>query len=257
MSSPENEVIKAVGKEVYIDSIQPLARHVGVVLGHVGKSLEILSYPLQGINWSVEESKKYLVRKLSKKLQGAEPTDLLTPNPYKLKTDLECYLSICDNETLREMFAELIAASFLNKHQQYAHPSHVAIMQQLAPFEARMLSQIEEVCPTLVLFDGYVDNYEDLAYEFNDPCYSLFANKLIDFKLIDDIYCREAEVAWNNLKRLQILEVSHTPGSEYDEVRAIDNEIIPAQFRTYNHVKIAISDLGYGFLECTGVIKDT
>ena len=59
MSNMENEVIKALGKEIYSDIFQPLAKSAGKILGDVGQTFELLS-PVPAVNCALKKARDWL-----------------------------------------------------------------------------------------------------------------------------------------------------------------------------------------------------
>ncbi|WP_054704783.1 DUF4393 domain-containing protein [Bacillus sp. JCM 19041] len=72
------------------------------------------------------------------------PLDKITePELYIVGPTLEASKFYFENETLRELFANLIAASVNSDLHKRAHPSFVEIIKQLSSDEALMLKQMD------------------------------------------------------------------------------------------------------------------
>ncbi|ENB2048157.1 Abi-alpha family protein [Vibrio sp. Vb1337] len=257
MSNPENEVIKAVGTDIYQDTLQPFAKHIGNVLGDAGQLIELLS-PISGVNYGLKGARDWLKEKLVKDLSCVDKDDLILPNPVRLKNSLEGFYAVCDDETLKLMFAELISGAFQKSHQESAHPSHIAILQQLSPFEANLLKLIVESSLSInSIFNGYLEHKDiDAHYgNYGDPMFGVFIEQLAENKVINnEVSDGELEVAWNNLKRLEIIQVISTTEAHFQNQRAQNNEIIPAHLDYSYNIRIGLSGLGHDLLVSCGVL---
>ena len=58
-----------------------------------------------------------------------------------------------NSEELRNMYANLLAASMLKDEKENAHPSFVEIIKQLSPDEAKLLKKISESGDAYPLID--------------------------------------------------------------------------------------------------------
>ena len=257
MSNPENEVIKAVGKDIYQDTLQPLAKHIGNVLGDAGELIELLS-PISGVNYGLKGARNWLKDKLIKDLSSVDKDDLIFPNPVRLKHSLEGFYAVCDDETLKLMFAELITGAFQKSHQEFAHPSHVAILQQLSPFEASLLKSIVESPLSIsFIFNGYLEQKDIDAHfgNYGDPMVGIFIEQLSKYKVVSsEVSDTELEIAWNNLKRLEIIRGIYTTEANFQNQRAQNNEIVPANLDYSYNINIGLSMLGESFLISCGVL---
>ena len=257
MSSPENEVIKAVGKDIYQDTFQPFAKHIGNVLGDTGELIELLS-PIAGVNYGLKGARNWLKDKLIRDLSSVDNNDLICPNPVRLKHSLEGFYAVCDDETLKLMFAELISGAFQKSHQEFAHPSHVAILQQLSPFEAGLLKSIvDSELSISFIFNGYLEQKDMEAHlgNYGDPMVGIFIEQLYKHKVVSsEVSDIELEAAWSNLKRLEIIRGVYTTEAAFQDQRAQDNEIVPAHLEYAYNINIGLSMLGENFLISCGVL---
>lgn len=257
MSDPENEVIKAVGKDVYHDTLQPFAKHIGNVLGDAGQLIELLS-PISGMNYGLKGARNWLKDKLIKDLSSVDEADLVLPNPVRLKHSLEGFYAACDDETLKLMFAELIAGAFQRSRQKFAHPSYVSILEQLSPFEAGLLKSIVESPLSIsFIFEGYLEQKDVDAYmaNYGDPMVGIFIEQLLNNKVVSsEVSDTDLEIAWSNLKRLEIIRAVSTTEAYFQDQRARNNEIVPAHLDYSHHINIGLSVLGENLLISCGVL---
>ncbi|AGQ92257.1 DUF4393 domain-containing protein [Vibrio parahaemolyticus] len=260
MSNPENEVIKAVGKDIYQDTLQPFAKHIGNVLGDAGQLIELLS-PISGLNYGLKSARNWLKDKLIKDLSSVDEGDLILPNPVRLKHSLEGFYAVCDDEALKLMFAELISGAFQKSHQKLSHPSHVAILQQLSPFEASLLKSIVNSSLSIsFIFHGYLEQEEmdEHMGNYGDPMAGIFIDQLFKYKIVSsEVSDFDIEIAWNNLKRLEIIRAVSTTEANFLDQRAQNDEIIPAHLDYSYNISIGLSTLGESFLISCGVLGDT
>lgn len=211
---------------IYPDLIQPAAKEIGAALGTVAKSVHLALAPISVMIWSYETIKDFVSNNVSERLKNVVPENIKTPNPAVAGPTLEALKYTGHEETLREMYANLLANALDRNTKNDAHPSFVEIIKQLSPEEAKLLKFLSErenypnVCsysgdsltqtkhwntPPKDYGRGIVSN--QVKNEFLNVC-SEFDNK-IDLK-----------TALDNLLRLQLLEVeSNTSQSIKNDIR--------------------------------------
>lgn len=178
----ENEILIEVGKELarlsYKDIgehiVKPTAKVVGTIPDVINRLLVPVHQWIEEGKYNLEKTKKILAIKL----ENIKPENLVSPDSHIAVPALQ-YISYCmDNEELRDMYANLLAASMNKVVRNGVHPSFVEIIKQLCPDEAKILRHIaqQEGFPLLGIryenpktSDGFdiVKHFSDIGYKTN------------------------------------------------------------------------------------------
>lgn len=135
-------LVKAV--PVYEDMVQPVAKQLGKTLETVGKAINIALFPVSGLVWGFENIQVFLSTKLADRLKDVPPEDIITPKPNVAGPAIEALRFTGHEESLSDMYANLLAAAMDKSTAAGAHPAFVEIIKQLTPDEARVLSLFSE-----------------------------------------------------------------------------------------------------------------
>lgn len=130
-------IVEAV--PVYQDVVQPAAREVGTALQTVAKTLHILLAPVSGLVWGYDKIRDLVGEKVAQKLSEVPAEELRSPEPHVAGPALEALRYTGYQESLRDMYANLLATSIDTKTAQHAHPAFVEIIRQMSPDEALMV----------------------------------------------------------------------------------------------------------------------
>lgn len=130
-------IVKAV--PVYQDVVQPAAQQVGKGLETVAKTLHIALAPISVLVWGYDEIQNFVESKLSEKLKNVPKNRIQTPSPLLAGPLLESLRYVGHEETLCDLYANLLAASMDSKTAKNAHPGFVPILQSMSPDEAKIL----------------------------------------------------------------------------------------------------------------------
>lgn len=130
-------VVEAV--PIYQDALQPAAKEIGIALQTVAKTIHIVLAPVSALVWGYEQIKDFVSTKVAEKLKDVPPENIATPKPNVAGPALESLRYTGHEETLRDMYANLLAASMDTRTANGAHPAFVEIIRQLTPDEARIL----------------------------------------------------------------------------------------------------------------------
>lgn len=133
-------IVEAV--PVYQDVVQPAAREVGTALQTVAKTLHILLAPVSGLVWGYDRIKDFVGEKVAEKLQGVPNEQLRPPEPHVAGPALEALRYTGYQQSLREMYASLLATAIDLKTADRAHPAFVEIIRQMSPDEALMVKAL-------------------------------------------------------------------------------------------------------------------
>jgi hypothetical protein len=124
---------------IYQDALQPAAKEIGIALQTVAKTIHIALAPVSVLVWGFDHIKDFISTKVAEKLRNVPPENIVTPKPNVAGPALESLKYTGHEETLREMYANLLAASMDTRTANGAHPAFVEIIRQLTPDEARIL----------------------------------------------------------------------------------------------------------------------
>lgn len=127
----------------YEDLLQPTAKVVGKNLETVARLITVALTPLRAVVWGSERLETWLVPALAERLEGVPAERIITPSPLIAGPALEALRFAGTEETLRELYANLLATSMDRDRAHNAHPSFVEILKQLSPDEAKILSVLK------------------------------------------------------------------------------------------------------------------
>ena len=136
------EIATEVAKEVYNDAAKPAMQSTGGVLALIPRAINAALLPLH--NWiahreyQIEETKKLL----SIKLANVKPEEIVPPEPHVAIPALQAISYSMDNEEIRNMYANLLAASMTQTIKENVHPAYVEFIKQMSPDEARIVRHV-------------------------------------------------------------------------------------------------------------------
>lgn len=130
-------IVEAV--PVYEDAVQPAAKELGKGLETVMKTVNVCLAPLKALVWGYEQIEGFLQQNVAEKLSETPTEEIIEPKPHVAGPALEALRFTGYEESLRDLYANLLAASMDSRTASMAHPSFVEIIKQLTPDEARLL----------------------------------------------------------------------------------------------------------------------
>lgn len=135
------KAVKGIAEAVpiYQDLAQPAVQEVGKGLHTVAKTVHIVLAPVKALVWGYEQLENFVSTKVAEKLSETPKEDIIEPKLHIAGPALEALRFTGHEEVLRELYANLLAASMDVKTVSMAHPSLVEIIKQLTPDEARLL----------------------------------------------------------------------------------------------------------------------
>ncbi len=205
-------IVEAV--PVYQDLAQPAVRQLGKGLETIAKAILIALAPLEGAVWGYEQLKDFLSTKVAEKLSETPAEEIVTPKPHIAGPALDALRFTGHEESLRDLYANLLAASMDVKTASMAHPSFVEIIKQLTPDEARLLRffAAEDRLPVITVKAEWVDGSGEVDVRVN---FSVFGEQAA---------CEHPHLTpsyMDNLSRLGLIEIPDkfyaAPGV-YDEL---------------------------------------
>ncbi len=139
------EEVKAVAVEIYKDGLKPAVGEVGSTLGRV---VRLVLTPVNAALSVGQRAIESLGRRLELKLEHIPPEKLLEAAPATIAGPAVLQYALlgetAEAETLRDMFAELLAASVDRDRVSIVHPAFVTVLSQLTTDEAWMLESFSK-----------------------------------------------------------------------------------------------------------------
>lgn len=130
-------LVKAV--PIYDDAVQPAAKEIGKSLETVAKTVNVALAPLKALVWCYDQIEEFVLTDVSKKLKNTPEEEIVSPKPNIAGPALEALRYAGHEETLRDLYANLLASSMDAATAMLAHPSFVEMLKQITPDEARLL----------------------------------------------------------------------------------------------------------------------
>jgi hypothetical protein len=124
---------------IYQDLAQPAVKQVGKALETVGKAINVALAPVGALVWGYEKCQDFISTKVADRLKDVPPEDIITPKPNVAGPAIEALRYTGHEETLSDMYANLLAASMDKNTASGAHPAFVEIIKQLTPDEAKLV----------------------------------------------------------------------------------------------------------------------
>ena len=129
-------IVEAV--PIYQDVVQPAAKEIGTGLQTIAKTVHIALAPISGLVWGYDKIKEFVTTSVAKRLETIPREQIQTPLPQIAGPALEALKYTGHDESLREMFAKLLATAMDKRTAAEVHPSFVEIIKQLSSDEAKI-----------------------------------------------------------------------------------------------------------------------
>lgn len=149
---------------IYEDAVQPLAKETGKALGTVGKAVNVALAPISLVVWGYDQMQDFLENKVAEKLEKVPEDRITTPPPNVAGPAVEALKFTGQDETLQDMFANLIANSLDSKTALEAHPSFVDIIKSLSPDEGLIL-KVFASAQQFPMVDVKLNNKKDRGFQ--------------------------------------------------------------------------------------------
>lgn len=124
---------------IYDDAIQPAAKEIGKSLATVTKTINIALAPISALVWGYEKIQEFVQTRVSEKLKNTPEEKIITPDPAVVGPALEALKYTGNNETISELYANLIANSMDRDTVKKAHPGFVEIIKNMTADEGLIL----------------------------------------------------------------------------------------------------------------------
>ena len=178
--------------------LNPVARQVGHTFSLAWEAGPgVLNTWCEKIIYKRQLSFQSFKKEIKEAMSNIPPGDLQEPSISLLGPALEATSYYIEEETIRQMFASLIAASMDKRKNGQVHHSFVDVIKQMTPLDAKVLSKLDN--PTILL------HYQ--THDRNNP-----PNKVgitSDILLSDDFpeFDNDVSLSIGNLARLGFLEI--------------------------------------------------
>jgi hypothetical protein len=147
---------------IYQDLAQPAVKQVGKALETVGKAINVALAPVGALVWGYEKCQEFISTKVADRLKDVPPEDIITPKPNVAGPAIEALRYTGHEETLSDMYANLLAASMDKNSASGAHPAFVEIIKQLTPDEAKIVAlfDVKRPYPLLDIRSNFKEGLE-------------------------------------------------------------------------------------------------
>ena len=129
---------KALTPEVYKDIAKPALQEVGSV---AGRTVKALLSPIRGMLWGWEQIEMFVEEGVKKKFERIPEERRKSPEPEIAVPLLQALTYTAQNETLRDMYINLLANSMDSDKEKVVHPSFVEIIKQMNTLDAKVFEQ--------------------------------------------------------------------------------------------------------------------
>ena len=133
-----NEV-KTLTTEVYKDIAKPALQQVGSI---TGRTVKALLSPIRGLLWGWEQIEIFVERSIKQKFENIPEERRKTPEPEIAVPLLQALTYTAHNETLRQMYINLLANSMDKEKENVVHPSFVEIIKKMNTLDAKVFEKI-------------------------------------------------------------------------------------------------------------------
>lgn len=259
MNEIKNEIIKQsseVLSKSYDDLIHPSAKPIGQMLSYLPRTIRVWLSKWEKWIINGEESLRLTGEVLKDKLKDIPEERLCEPEPYVAIPAIQQIAYCCDSNELRELYANLLAASMNEDKKWKVHPGYVDIIKQLTPDEAKILKE----CPRS---SNQYKPLIDLKVKHigNETGESII---LRNYSIMDQ-FCETPQNISMYIENLNRLKIIHVPDDAYiTEDRfytpLIESERIYEEKNTnklkegdsfiINKKLFYVTDYGVGFIKC-------
>ena len=120
--------ISKLAPEVYKDLVKPAAREVGSV---TGRSAKALLSPVRAFLWGWEKIENLVIDGVNKRIESIPEERRKIPDPEIAVPLIQALSYTAQNETLREMYLNLLANSIDSSMEKSVHPSFVELIKRM------------------------------------------------------------------------------------------------------------------------------
>lgn len=129
------DVAVAIATEGYNDVAKPAMQEMGTT---AQRTVKMILAPLRGLLWCWERVEEMIDEGVSKRLKDVPTDNIKTPDPELAIPLMQSLSYTAQNETLREMFLNLLANSMNKDMDKNTHPSFVDMIGKMSTLDARV-----------------------------------------------------------------------------------------------------------------------
>jgi hypothetical protein len=127
--------------EIYKDLAKPATQEVGSV---AGRSVKALLSPVRAFLWGWEKIEKIVEEGINKRFEKIPEENRKTPDPEIAVPLMQALTYTAQNETLREMYLNLLANAMDSSKDKKVHPSFVELIKQMNSLDAKVFDKLSK-----------------------------------------------------------------------------------------------------------------
>jgi hypothetical protein len=141
--SAKNLAEKALGPaaEAFGTEVAPLGKKAGALTVRVG---DLLIRAMASLVYGMEKSADWIENAVSERLKDIPEEKIVAPTPRIAVPTLQALTYSLQDESIREMFANLLAADMNADTKERVHPAFVEMIREMTPGDARTLKVLSK-----------------------------------------------------------------------------------------------------------------
>lgn len=207
------DVVKSASEAIHTNIPETVKETDEVLSTVVGLFNNVVLYPIKMANLTFKYKLEKFEKDLQDKIKDVPEENLQIPPTMIAGPALEALRYAYDEESLREMYENLLASAMDNRKDSRTHPAFVEIIRQFSPLDAKIMSTIAEYkqlrCAEII----FAIKDTGMVYMHGMPKY--FSPELFSLGNPFDI-----SASITNLKRLGLVEVVDRGlnNTDYEEI---------------------------------------
>lgn len=149
------EVAKELAPVIYQDLAQKSVRTIGDT---AERSVKLVLSPLNGLLWGGEKIVNWIAQTIEPEFEKIPFDKRQPPAPEIAVPLIQAMYYSANNEELRTMYAKLLLTSMNADISYDAHPSFVAIIQQMDSLDALLFKKLSHSKPTKAINPSFIRN---------------------------------------------------------------------------------------------------
>lgn len=245
--------------EAYKDVISPSAKPVGTMLSYLPRTIRLGLSKWEKWIINGEESLRLTAEALKEKVDKIPEEKQCEPEPYVAVPAIQQIAYCYDSSELRDMYANLLAASMNTDKKWNVHPGFVDIIKQLTPDEAKLLKILPK---NEQAYTPLLDLQIKLGSKVTDGQKTVFRNYTMYY---DMNICEAPEnvgMYLENLSRLKLINILEDVHLTDDNLyKVMENapkltdikkrtKLKPGQSFTFKKKVFHLTAFGMAFIKC-------
>ena len=244
--------------KAYDDMVHPAAEAIGAMISYPFRGMRVLCGKYEKWLINREESLRIVGDAICEKMKYVPPEKQCVPEAYVAIPTMQQICLSQDSEELRDMYANLLAASMNTDTKDKVLPGFVNVIGQLSPDEAKLLKFMYEKTSIPALHVKIKkDKENNKEYITALDCFVVLPKKLLDVSNNLNLYL-------GNLQRLQLISIDYgnqLTGREQEYTTLIDlfrknaakNEFLKDKYFIFHGEVLEITYFGFAFAQiCLG-----